>query len=81
MIEVLLGGQLRPVVEGRSLARAKVLSDMFLRHYHHAEPFDRRALAMAWKDCRDDGCAEARERLEDRIGSLGSAALERRRGL
>jgi hypothetical protein len=68
-----------------------ILSDMAVRAFfiggraanvpHHAVPFDRGALAMAWKTCFKDGCAEARERLEDRIGSLGGAALDRTRGL
>jgi hypothetical protein len=79
-IEVLLAGRPRRVIEGRSLPRAKVLSDTFMRHYHYAEPFDRRALTIAWDQCRNDGCAEAREHLEDRIGSL-RAAGGRRRGL
>jgi spermidine synthase len=79
MIEVLLEGRPRRTGKGKSLARAKALSDAFLRHYHHAEPFDRRALTIAWDRCREDGCDEAREHLEDRIGSLPAAANRRQK--
>jgi hypothetical protein len=70
MLEVLLGGRMREVRPGRSLARAQSLSIKYVRNYHHAVPFRRRVLAAAWEACEDEGCAEAREQIESKIGPL-----------
>ena len=79
MIDVLLRGEVRPVEERKSLARAKMLSSRFSSHYHHAFPFDRRALREAWDTCGGEACASAREEAEREIGSLdpGQAGVSR----
>jgi hypothetical protein len=33
---------------------------LFLTHYHHAVPFDRRVVDVAWDRCRGRGCEEGR---------------------
>jgi len=70
MLAVLLDGRIREVAEDKSLARARSLSAKFIKYYHHAAPFQRRALAAAWDACRGEGCAEAREMIEAEIGAL-----------
>jgi hypothetical protein len=74
MLGVLLSGELRRVPADQSLARASVLSEKFTNHYHHAFPFERRALRAAWDDCRGEVCAGARQGLELDIGALDPAA-------
>ena len=76
VIEVLLNGEVRPVDERQSLARATMISKRFSSHYHHAFPFERRALRAAWDACRDEACASARRAVEKDIGSLDLAAGE-----
>jgi predicted membrane-bound spermidine synthase len=74
MLGVLLTGELRPVPEDQSLARASVISSRFASHYHHAFPFERRALSKAWDECRGEACASARRRLELEVGALDRVA-------
>jgi hypothetical protein len=40
------------------------LTHGFLSHYHHAVPFDRRAIAEAWDRCNGEGCAAGRRRAQ-----------------
>jgi predicted membrane-bound spermidine synthase len=54
----------------RPLARANRTTRGFLRHYHHAVPFDRRVVAQAWNECRLEACAEARRAAERDLGPL-----------
>jgi spermidine synthase len=76
VIEVLLSGEVRPVREQQSQARAIMISSRFSGHYHHAFPFERRALRAAWDDCRGETCASARREVENDIGSLDPGAGE-----
>jgi len=76
VIDVLLRGEVRRVGERQSLGRATMISSRFLNHYHHAFPFDRRALREAWDACRGEACASARRGLERDIGSLDPARGE-----
>ena len=76
VIEVLLSGELRSIGERQSLGRAKMISKRFSGHYHHAFPFDRRALRAAWDACRGESCASARREVENDIGSLDPGAGE-----
>jgi spermidine synthase len=78
VIEVLLSGELRSVDERQSLARAMMISDRFSSHYHHAFPFERRALRDAWHACRGEPCASARQGVENDVGSLDLVAGETR---
>jgi hypothetical protein len=55
------------------------LTDLFLRHYLHAAPFSRDALAGVWRRCRDATAGGARcmrglARAEERVGPLQRAA-------
>jgi len=43
---------------------AEQLTSRFLKHYHHAVPFDRRALEAAWDRCSGEGCEAGRRRAE-----------------
>jgi spermidine synthase len=78
VIDVLLRGEVRSVPERRSLARAKMISSRYSSHYHHAFPFDRRALRSAWDACRGEACASARRGIERELGSLDPAEGETR---
>jgi hypothetical protein len=74
MLGVLLSGEPRGVPQSQSLARASVISKRFTSHYHHAFPFERRALSKAWDDCRGNACASARQGLELEVGALDRMA-------
>jgi predicted membrane-bound spermidine synthase len=68
------GAPLAPEAEDLLLA-AKQATTNFVRYYHHAAPFSRRALAELWRRCevdeeRRDRCREARARAEERLGDL-----------
>ena len=76
VIEVLLSGEPRSVDESRSLGRATMISRRFSSHYHHAFPFERRALRAAWDACREEACASERRRFEDELGALDLPAVE-----
>jgi len=76
VIEVLLSGELRRVDERQSLGRATMISKRFSGHYHHAFPFERRALRDAWDACRGESCASERQRLEDELGALNLTGVE-----
>jgi spermidine synthase len=78
VLEVLLSGELRPVREGKARARATMISKRFSLHYHHAFPFERRALRQAWEECRGDACAVERQEVENEIGSLDLVAGARK---
>jgi spermidine synthase len=73
-LSVMFGGPLPEVPEGRALARARRLTELFARNYHHAVPFDRRVIAAAWGDCRGPRCDEQRRVLEERYGILDGSA-------
>ncbi|MCP3983752.1 MAG: hypothetical protein GY723_05150 [bacterium] len=65
---------------GNSLARARETTLLFERYYHHAVPFSRHALEIAWRSCaaagRDaDRCAREAHALVQRLGPLGEEAL------
>ena len=53
-----------------ALARARAVTERFLRYYHHAVPFDRAVLVRAWRECRLPACREARRRAEEQLGPL-----------
>jgi spermidine synthase len=76
VLEVLVSGELRKVPEAQSLARAVMVSERFTSHYHHAFPFERRALRAAWDGCRGEACASGRRGLELEVGALDGAAGE-----
>jgi spermidine synthase len=73
VLGVLLSGELRSVPRDQSLARASMISARFSKHYHHAFPFERRAVRAAWDACRGEACASARRGLELEIGELDRA--------
>ena len=57
--------------DGASAARGRPeqMTASFLRHYHHAAPFDLAALDAIWSRCRGDDCDERRRRAEARLGA------------
>ena len=56
------------------MERAAQITAKFLRFYHHAAPFDRKALSATWASCREPACEKTRGWLEARIGSLPGRA-------
>ncbi len=60
----------------RPLVRATRTTQRFLRHYHHAVPFDREVVAQIWNECRVEACEEPRREAEQDLGPLdgGSGA-------
>ena len=63
--------QLRP---GAPVSRATATTQRFIFYYHHAIPFDRRALAAVWRACRTAACVEPRRRFEASLGPLDGRA-------
>jgi spermidine synthase len=65
LFDPVLAGQLDPIYE-----IANGVLRMFSKHYHHAAPFDARALHIPWERCSDDlRCASEL----DRVKGLGVA--------
>jgi predicted membrane-bound spermidine synthase len=58
----------------RVLERARATSERYLRHYHHASPFDRAVLTKVWRRCRVDPCRELRRGFEASLGPLDGAS-------
>jgi predicted membrane-bound spermidine synthase len=56
------------------LAAAKRATELFVDYYHHAVPFERRALAAIWRACPDRsdelGCRKDRAVTESALGDL-----------
>ena len=82
---MLFGGRPLTYLKGqRSLARAKLISESYLTHYHYAIPFDRSVLRTAWGSCSVEGCRKAKEKLEERLGKIAKPrrgeVLRRRSG-
>lgn len=68
------GASVRPV----SRQEASRATELFIRYYHHAAPFDRTVLARAWRRCTDadtTACSVGLAKAEETVGSLtGSGA-------
>jgi predicted membrane-bound spermidine synthase len=58
----------------RPLARAQRVSSDYVTYYHHAMPFDRRALSQVWGLCTNPACREPRRQVEAELGALGPAS-------
>jgi len=69
-LQALYGGRIRKPKAEAALRHAERLTERFLRHYHHAVPFDRSVLDDAWERCEVEGCAERRRNAERRLGGL-----------
>ena len=69
-LQALYGGQIRKPTDAAALRHAERLTQRFLRHYHHAVPFERRVLDEAWERCQVEGCAERQQQAEKRLGGL-----------
>jgi hypothetical protein len=70
----LFGGRRLMDLEGpQSLRRAKRLSGLYLTHYHHAVPFDRGVLRAVWAKCSVKPCRENQDRVEEKLGIIGSS--------
>lgn len=67
----LFSGDLPP--EGGGAADAAQATQNYVRHYHHAVPFSRAALAKRWSACKPDeaeACRAGREQAELVLGDL-----------
>jgi predicted membrane-bound spermidine synthase len=62
----------------RPLLRATQTTQRFARFYHHAAPFDRRALARVWSGCASDACRAQRRAAEERLGPFDGPAASGR---
>ena len=68
---VLFGGDLAP--EGGGPSEAARATQLYVRHYHHAAPFSRSALAKRWSACEPEqaeACRAGREQAERVLGDL-----------
>jgi len=73
-IGALFDGRQPPPAAGpdeRPLARARRVSNDYALYYHHAVPFDRRALTQVWSLCTNPACKEPRREVEAELGALG----------
>jgi SAM-dependent methyltransferase len=68
------GGRIDDLPGDTPLDRARQSSMLFLQHYHHATPFDRRVLRVLWNRCTAEPCEEARHRVEERLGRFARRA-------
>jgi spermidine synthase len=56
------------------LVQAPRVSRGFARYYHHAVPFDRRSLQVAWARCTSEACDGELRRFAPLLGPIGSWA-------
>jgi hypothetical protein len=56
------------------LVEARRATDLFLKHYHHVVPFDRRALEEVWGRCGSEDCEAERARAEELLWGLDGSA-------
>jgi spermidine synthase len=59
-----------PAGRATAFARARAATQRFLRHFHHAAPFDRRSLKALWRRCHTKACEASRREFESRLGPL-----------
>jgi hypothetical protein len=70
-------GRVDPESDELTSARAQRLTLRFLNYYHHAVPFDPRALEEAWDRCQGDGCDAARAQSEKSLWGLDLSRARR----
>ncbi|MBW2494626.1 MAG: fused MFS/spermidine synthase [Deltaproteobacteria bacterium] len=64
-------GKLVPSLDAPPPAEeARRVTDLFLRHYNHVVPFDRRVLEEVWDRCEGEDCAVERAKVEDSVWGL-----------
>jgi hypothetical protein len=56
------------------LVEAQRVTDLFLNHYHHVVPFDRRVLEKVWSLCDGEGCETGRARAEGLLWGIDGSA-------
>ena len=71
-LRMLYDGKVREVPETALVQQAERLTERFLRHYHHAVPFDRRVVEAAWRRCRGDDCEDRQHAAWQQLSSLDS---------
>ena len=76
-LRALFEAEVRDVPDGAFRLQAEQLTNRFLRHYHHAVPFNRDILEAAWSRCRGEQCAERRRLAEQRLGVIDADSSER----
>jgi hypothetical protein len=75
-LQALFGGGGRAAPDRAARMQAEQMTDRFLRHYHHAVPFDRDVLEAAWSRCRGNKCEERRRLAEQRVGWTGADSAQ-----
>ena len=50
------------------------VTSLFLNHYNHVVPFDRRVLEEVWGRCGGEGCEAVRARTEELVWGLDGSA-------
>jgi hypothetical protein len=76
LIPLFGGGKIDDLPGDTPLLKAQQASAHFLRHYHHAAPFDRRVLRAVWNRCTGESCREPRSRVEAKLGRLPRRAAQ-----
>jgi hypothetical protein len=69
-LRMLYDGRVPDVKEAALAEQAERLTDRFLRHYHHAVPFDRGLVEAAWLRCRGDDCEDRQREAWRNLSSL-----------
>jgi spermidine synthase len=72
-LRMLYEGKVAEVDESAWAQQAERMTQRFMRHYHHAVPFDRRTIEAAWRRCRGDDCEERQRLAWQRLSSLDGA--------
>jgi len=58
------------------LVEAQRQTELFLNHYSHVVPFDRRALEAVWSRCGSEDCEVGRARAEKLLWGLDDSASQ-----
>ena len=69
-LDLFFAGKVPGGRNGLRRAQAERLTSTFVKHYHHAAPFDRRLLEAIWSRCQGKGCEESRRQVEERLGVM-----------
>jgi SAM-dependent methyltransferase len=72
-LQPLYSGEIRPESGPLTSRAALLMTTRFLNYYHHAVPFDRRVLDVAWSRCEGESCAPARRKIEVYLWGLETA--------
>jgi spermidine synthase len=77
ILRSLYGGPEPETRDGVTPAEAQRLTNLFLTHYHHAVPFDRSVVDVAWDRCRGRKCEVGRLQVAEIFRGLDGVAPAR----